>query len=116
MVGGHRQDSLTLESSSEENYSGDGGSRMPSDAEGFGAVPRPQNLRHRAPTYTESTLPSARTPPAGAAGGAELVVRQERVLAAPEAEGELPQLHQQYRRRETPPAPSQEREIGRAHV
>src|SRR5438105_4026116 len=88
---------------------------MPSDAEGFGAVPRPQNLRHRAPTYTESTLPSARTPPAGAAGGAESVPRQERSFAAPVAEGELLPLQRQHRRRETPPAPSQEREAGARH-
>src|SRR5437868_2699803 len=112
MVGGHRQDSLTLGSSSGEDYSGNDDSRMPSSAEGSGVAPLPRNLRHRVPGNTESTLPSAQTPPVGAAGGAESVVRQERVLAAPQAEGELPQLHQQYRRREMPPAPSQEREAG----
>src|SRR5438128_12484624 len=112
MVGGHRQDSLTLGSSSWEDYSGNDDSRMPSGAEGSGAAPLPRNLRHRVPANTGSTLPSAQTPPAGAAGGAESVVRQGRVLAAPLAGGELPQLHQQYGRRETPPAPSQEREAG----
>src|SRR5438132_726902 len=112
MVGGHRQNSLTFGSSSGEDYSGNDDSRMPSGAEGSGVAPLPRNLHHRVPANTESTLPSAQTPPAGAAGGAESVVRQERVLAAPRAEGELPQLHQQYRRRETPPAPSQEREAG----
>ena len=112
MVGGHRQNSLTLGSSSGEDYSGSGDSRMPSGAEGSGAAPLPRNLRHRVPANTESTLPSAQTPPAGAVGGAESMVRQERVHAAPPAGGEPPQLHQQYGRRETPPAPSQEREAG----
>ena len=112
MVGGHRQRSLTLESSSGEDYSGNDDSRMPSGVEGSGVAPLPRNLRHRVPANTESTLPSAQTPPVGAAGGAGSAVRQERVLVAPPAEGELPQLHQQYRRRETPPAPSQKREAG----
>src|SRR5438105_11588347 len=112
MVGGHRQRSLTLESSSGEDYSGNDDSRMPSGVEGSGVAPLPRNLRHRVPANTESTLPSALTPPVGAAGGAGLADRQERVLVAPPAEGELPQLHQQYRRRETPPASSQEREAG----
>ena len=75
MVGGHRQDSLTLESSSGEDYSGDDGSRVPSGAGGSGEAPLPRNLRHRVPANTESTLPSAQTPPVGAAGGAGSAVR-----------------------------------------
>src|SRR6266511_936468 len=112
MVGGHRYGSPALESSSEGDHSGDGGPRVPSGAGGSGAVLGPQNPHHRVPTYTESTLPSAQSPPAGATGGAEPVVRQERSLATSLAEVDRPQPHQQPRRRETPPVPSQEREAG----
>src|SRR6266540_3794286 len=112
MVRGHRQGSLAPESSSEGDHRGDGVPRVPSGAEGSGAVLGPQNPHHRVPAYTESTLPSAQSPPAGAAGGAEPVVRQERSLATSLAGVERPQPHQQPRRRETPPAPSQEREAG----
>src|SRR6266540_2674940 len=101
MVGGHRQGSPALESPSEGDHSGDGGPRVPSGAEGSGAVLGPQNPHHRVPAYTESTLPSAQSPPAGAAGGAEPVVRQGRSHAASLAEGEHPQSHQQPRRSET---------------
>src|SRR5206468_9589331 len=67
------------------------------------------------PAYTESTLPSAQSPPVGAVGGAEPVVHQERSLATSLAEVNRPQPHQQPRRRETPPVPSQEREAGARH-
>ena len=115
MVEGHRQGSPTLESSSEGDHSGDGGPREPSGAEGSGAVLGPQNPHHRVPAYTESTLPSVQSPPVGAAGGAEPVVRRGRSLATLLAEVERPQPHQHPRRREMPPAPSQEREAGAHH-
>ena len=112
MVGGHRQGSPARESSSEEDHSGDDSPRVPSGVGGSGANIGLQNPHHRVPAHTESTLPSAQSPPAGAAGGAEPVVRQERSLATLLAEVDRPQPHQQPRRRETPPAPSQEREAG----